>query len=152
MRSAMNSLLPLLAALFALGVLGMPERAAAQDRCSECLIRQNKPPKCVPTGKGEEGYERCTADIYWDTCEMSSDKPDCNIVVTLDGRAVDTGPGVATGTVGRAQILRWAQFVVAAVRTPPAAARQACTGAIVQGRYATAAIAEIRAGLRRVTI
>ena len=152
MRNATGSLLPVLAALFAIGVLGMPERAAAQPRCDKCLYRLNKPPKCVPTEKGAEGYEWCKTKNTSDECELSSEEPDCNVVVALDGRAVELDPGVAIGAVGRPQILRWVQFAVSAVWTPPAAARQACASAIVHRRYSPPTIAEIRAGLRRVTI
>ncbi len=62
MRSAMNSLIPLLAALFALGVLGMPEGVAAQDGCTECLKEDNGPPECVPKLEGD-GVEEDDLDV-----------------------------------------------------------------------------------------
>ena len=56
MRNAMNSLLPVLAALFALGVFGMRECVAAQEGCTECVKEDNGPPECLPKLEGE-GYE-----------------------------------------------------------------------------------------------
>lgn len=152
MRSAMNSLLPLLVALFALGVLGMPEGVAAQDGCTECLKEDNSPPECVPKLEGD-GYETCKVQKPNQDCEMSSDEPDCVAGPGLDGRAIHEAlhwtSGVATGAVGGVQI---PQLVVPAPMMSPAVVRQACTGAIVQRRYSPASITEIRAGLRRVTI
>lgn len=155
MRSAMNSLLPLLVALFALGVLGMPEGVAAQDGCTECLKEDNGPPECVPKLEGD-GYETCTVVKPNEDCEMSSDESDCVAGPGLDGRAIHEAlhwtSGVAAGAVGGVEIPWWQQLGVPAAEMSPAVARQACTGAIVQRRYSPASITEIRAGLRHVTI
>ena len=151
MRSAMNSLLPVLAALFALGVLGMPAGVAAQEDCVRCHNVDGKPPECVPKLVGE-GWHECTVVEGVEDCEMSSDKPDCGLILALVGRAVDVPSTVAAGAVG-GTAMSWSQQLVApAAEMPPTVTRQACTGAIVQRRYSPESIADIRAGLRRVTI
>ena len=157
MRSPTTSLLPVLSALFALGVLGMLEGIAAQS-CTVCEDREKegKPPKCVPTLEGM-GYDSCrvvVTPVGEKKCRMSSDTPDCEAGVSfaLDGRAVDVGSGIATAAVARAEIPRWQQLIVPVAETLPAVARQACTGAVIRRRYTAASIAELRAGLRRVTV
>lgn len=152
MRSSTGSLLPVLAALAALVVLGMPEGVAAQ--CTMCESPGDNlfgGPRCVPLKEGK-GYEECEVVAGEDNCTLSSDKPDCGLVLALDGRALDLGSGVATGAVAGAGIPRWLQLVVPAPETPPAALRQACTGAIVQRLYSPGGIAQLRSGLRHVTI
>lgn len=155
MRNAMNSLLPVLAVLFALGVFGMPEGVAAQEGCTECVKEDNGPPECVPILEGD-GYDTCLVVKPNEDCEMSSDESDCVADPGFDGRAMHEAlhwaSGVATGAVGGVEIPWWQQLVVPAAEMSPAVARQACTGAIVQRRYSPARITEIRAGLRRVTI
>ena len=158
MRNPTTSLLPVLAALFALDVLGMPEDVAAQDSCTVCQDREEegKPPKCVPTLEGM-GYDSCrvvVTPVGKQKCRMSSTEPDCEVglAFALDGRAVDVGSGVATAAAGRADIPRWQQLVVPVGETLPAMARSACTGAVIRRRYTAASIAELRAGLRRVTV
>lgn len=139
MRNAMNSMLPVLAALFAFGVLGMPEGVAAQEGCTECVKEDNRPPECVPKLEGD-GYDTCMVVVGEENCEMSSDEPDCVAGPGLDGRALHEAiPG-------------WQQLVAPAAEMSSAVVRKACTGAIVQRRYSPASITEIRAGLQRVTI
>ena len=151
MRNPTSFLLPVLAMVFALAVLGMPEGVAAQDGCTICVYvpQEEEPPtpECDPLPTGE-GYETCDVKSGWEDCEMSSDKPDCGSRLALDGRA-DVGSGVAPAAVA----IPWGrQLVVPAADTPAAVTRQACTGAIVQRRYSAGSIAELRAGLRHVTI
>ncbi len=155
MRNATSSLLPVLAALFALGVSGMPEGVAAQEGCTECVKEDNSPPECVPKLEGD-GYDTCKVVKPNEDCELSSDETDCVADPGFDGRAMHEAlhwaSGVATGAVGGVEIPWWQQLVVPAAEKSRAVARQACTGAIVQRRYSPARITEIRAGLRRVTI
>ena len=83
---------------------------------------------------------------------MSSDKEDCGLGLALDGRAVDMASPLTTAAMGGAEISAWTRLALPAAKTPPTVARQACTGAIVHRRYSQESVAELRAGLRRVTI
>ena len=151
MRSTMNSMLPVLAVVFALGVLGMPEGVAGQEGCTECLKEDGRPPECVPKPNGE-GYETCLVMVGENDCEMSGDEPDCGLILALAGRAVDVPSALTNGAVGGAEIPWWRQLAGPLAERPPTVTRQACTGAIVQRRYSPESITEIRAGLRHVTI
>ena len=155
MRNPTTSLFPVLAVLFALGELGMPEGVAAQDGCTTCVyVEPDGGPRraeCEPKPKGK-GYEWCENFVKWNDCQMSSDEEDCGLDIALTGRAVDAGSAVAIAAVGGVEIPRWRQLIVPTAATPPAVARQACTGAIVHRRYSPASIVELRAGLRHVTI
>lgn len=102
-----------------------------------------------PNGKG---YEWCENMVRWKDCQLSSDEEDCGLDVAFDGRAVNAGSAVAIAAVGGLEIPQWRQLVVPTAATFPAVARQACTGAIVHRRYSPATIAELRTGLRHVTI
>ena len=156
MRSRTRSLFPVLAALVALMTLGMPEGVAGQGKggptgCTECRKEDGEAPECVPKPKGE-GYDDCINESEKGDCTLSSDKPDCGLVVALDGRAQDGGSGVATVAVGGMEVAPGLRPEVPAVRVPTAVARHACTGAIVNRRYSSATIAQLITGLRRVTI
>lgn len=156
MRNPTSTLFPVLAALSALAVVGMPEGVAAQGKtCVECKLSNDAPPECVPLVEPflALGYKTCVADVRKKFCTMSSSSWDCVVTIHpfLDGR-VDVGSPLANGSVGAAEFPRPRQVVVSGAATPAAVERAACTGAIVQRRYLPARIAELRADLRHVTI
>lgn len=162
MRSRTRSLLPVLAGLVALTTLGMPEGVAGQGKsaCSKCVYTEAKDkedppiPGCEPLTKGD-GYKECHVKQGAPECtfgEPAPEGPNCTRpLLLLDGRAGDPGSRVVTAAVVGVRNPRWRQPSVAA-ETAPAAARHACTGAIVNRRYSPARVAELRTGLRRVTI
>ena len=161
MRSRTRSLLPVLAGLVALMTLGMPEGVAGQGKsaCSTCTYIKAKDPKDPPIPECEsltkgDGYKECHVEQGASDCSHGDprpEKPDCTAVLMLDGRAEDLGSGVVTAAVVGVKIPRW-RLPLAPAETAPAAARHACTGAIVNRRYSPARVAELRTGLRRVTI
>lgn len=156
MRNPTASLFPVLTALFALGVLGMPDGVAAQEGtgCVKCERSNEEPPACVPLVEPAPalGWHTCEVEVGQWTCTLSRRWPDCVVYPPwLDGR-VDMGPPVANGSVGATELPRSGQVVVSGVATPVAVERSACTSAIVQRRYPPARIAELRAHLRHVTV
>lgn len=144
---------PFLVLAALLMLLGMPEPAAAQKGCVACNKDDDGKPECVPKPKGA-GYESCTLEKGKDECEMSSDEPDCGLVLALDGRSLRRGanPALSGRADGADDQLPLLPQPEAAAGTFLAASRHACTGAIIERRYAPARIAQLRIGLRRVTI
>lgn len=151
MRDQASRLFLVLAALLML--LGIPERAIAQPECVTCTEDNEGNAQCVPKPKGA-GYADCSLEKETDECELSSDAPDCGLILALDGRSLRQGPNPALS--GRAHgaddQLPLVPQPEGAAGTFLAASRHACTGAIIERRYDPARIAQLRIGLRRVTI
>ena len=145
MRNPRTSLFPLHAVILAFACLGVPDRAAAQG-CVECgnADEDLSQPRCQPKLEGP-GYESCTIEKGTEKCQMSSDEPDCGLVLALDGRGLrdlsdSVGPRGDAGTTDPADAL-------AGTLT-----RHECSGAIIKRSYAPQRVAERRDGLRHVTI
>lgn len=158
MREPYTNLFPVLAILLAVACLGVPARAVAQwtpsPWCYDCKP-VGKLAKCAAvTTDSEFGYLACQLEEGGKACETSADPvggPDCRVDITLVGRvslAVDSEPWPQG--VGGAAGPRWLTSAVHLVGFP--VARHECSGAIVRRRYSSARIAELRSGLRRVTI
>ncbi len=148
MRSSTSFLFPVLAVVFALGVVGMPEGVAAQGKgCVVCKLSKDAPPECeaIEAPFLARGYQRCRVEAGKRNCTLSDKWPDCWVTINpwLDGR-VDVGSRLPSGS-GQG-------VVVSGAATPVAVERSACTGAIVQRLYLPARIAELRADLRHVTV
>ena len=153
MHMPITYLFRVLAIVLAFASLGAPSRAVAQvvahTHCYVCDLWDESPPgeplfECDPD-KSIFGYQRCELSNHNTTCTASSTRPDngkdCYVEedwIFPDGRAsagLELEPEPWTQVVGRSEV-----------------ARHGCIGAIIQRRYSSARIAEMRSGLRRVTI
>ena len=158
MREPYTNLFPVLAILLAVACLGVPARAVAQwtpsPWCYNCEP-VGKLAKCASvTDDSAFGYLECELAAGGKACNTSADPvggPDCRVDATLAGRVsldVDSEPWPQG--VGGAAVPRRLTSAVHLVDFP--VARHECTGAIIRRRYSSASIAELRSGLRRVTI
>ncbi len=133
-----------LAALVATGVLGTPESVAAQspDFCVKCKVEAGSPPECV---RGSWGNRRCKVTVGSPSCDV--DKPPLPGMVPITciarPRRMAALSGVASGV---ATDNGWLG------RGASASGSAACGIATAKRHYSLARIAEIRAGLQRVTI
>ena len=150
MHMPITYLFRVLAIVLAFASLGVPARAVAQGpvahtHCYLCEKWDDSPEdeilmECDPDDN-IIGFQQCELSNGGQTCTTSGTAPDsdkdCYVpFVFVDGRAsADLESEPWTQVVGR-----------------PEVARHGCTGAIIQRRYSSARIAEIRSGLRRVTI
>lgn len=155
-----NYLFPALAILLAFACLGVPARATAQDYCYRCELweppeeDEDPPPEEDEDPPPEEHYFACraTEKTAFEACELSrggrqcshSNRPDgsSNCLIVLD----------PAGRVYSAEFHRRMQEAAPATNVLPEVARHGCTGGIVRQRYSPARIAELRSGLRHVTI
>ena len=145
--------------------LGVSARAVAQivhrPYCYQCeeWPEDNNYYKCDSQGN-IFGYVTCELSRGGKTCTTSNTPdggPDCYSglwpVFVLDGRiSPDVESAPRPVAVGGPVLVRRAQQAVPTADVPVEVARHACTGAIMQRRYASARIAEMRSGLRRVSI
>ena len=160
MREPYTHPFPVLAILLAVACLGVPTRAVAQtphDYCYQCNEWKEDPEyvTCEPvTKEGTYGHLSCTLMEGAKQCGVSTGPRgghDCIVVPTLDGRAslgVDSEPWPQA--VGGTELPRWVLHAVPAVLLE--VARRGCTGAIIQRRYSSPGIAELRSDLERVAI
>ena len=150
-----------LATLLAVACLSVPARAAAQATpspyCYQCKAWEvNKNYfECNPDDN-LWGHLVCQLSNGGKTCTTSSlpsGGADCIVVPTLAGRVspdVESEPWpLAVNGTGLSQRVRQA---VPAVDVVLEVARHGCTGAIIQRRYSSARIAELRSDLRHVSI
>ena len=159
MREPYTDLFRVLAILLAVACWGVPARAVAQVTpspwCYNCEP-VGELAKCESTTEdGAFGRLKCKLAVGGKSCAMSSDSlgtggDDCQVEATLGGRF---SPDVVSepwpqGVGGAAVPRRLTSFHL--VDSP--VVRHDCSGAIIRRRYSSARIAELRSGLRRVTI
>lgn len=168
MNKLWTYLFPVLTILFTFPFLGVPTQAVAQQVaspfCYQCEQWQEDPNyvKC-DSQDNDAGYLGCSLVSGGKQCATSSAPDggaDCIVprLPGLDGWDGDVWallevesepwPPVVAGT----EIARRVQQAVSDVDVPLEVARHGCTGAIILRGYSPARIAELRAGLRRVTI
>ena len=147
MRIPKGPILAVLAALVATGVLGTPESTAAQpwppapESCVACKLEQGSPPECVPTSYG---YRWCKVTVA-SGCETDQPPfpeygmPTCIARLTRMAALAGVASGVGTDS-------GWWR------RDASDNGSAACDIATVKRHYSPARIAEIRAGLQRVTV
>lgn len=145
MRNPKGPILAVLAALVVTGVLGTPESMAAQspEYCVRCKVEEGSPPECVRTSGFGKRWCRVTVGSGCETDVPPSplwpDMPTC--VARIKRMAALAG--VASG-VGNDN--GWRR------RDASGSGSAACDIATVKRHYSPARIAEIRAGLQRVTV
>ena len=166
MNKPWTYLSPVLATLFAFAFLGVPTQAVAQwlpsPFCYQCEL-WDKDPDYVECDSEDNtlGYLGCSLVDGGKQCATSSAPnggADCIVLPSLSGWdggvwalldvESEPWPQVVAGT----EVPRWVQQAASAVDVPLEVARHGCTGAIIQRRYSSARIADLRSGLRRVTI
>lgn len=131
-------------------------RAVAQD-CVGCGEWEEDPEYYVCGTVDGVGHQACKLSKGGKQCSKSTlpdGSPDCGVVLALDGRGsqhVESGqwPQAVGGEV---ELPARVQRTAPAVADLSEVARHGCNGAIIQRRYSSAKIAELRSGLRRVTI
>lgn len=161
MNKSCTYLFPVFAILLAFACLSA-ERAVAQDYCLKCESASGNdedesdgPYEC-DSKDNPKGYLACTLSRGGKQCATSTAPDggwDCHVALAMDGRVspdVESKPWLQA--VGGTELPGRVQQTVASVDVPPKVARHGCTGAIIQRRYSPARIAELRSGLRRVTI
>ena len=144
-------------AILAFACLSVPERAVAQDFCYRCgpWSENDEYYECNPDNN-PSGYLACKLSRGGKPCATST-RPDggtdCHVVLAMDGRVspdVESQPWLQAA--GGTELPGRVQQTVASVDIPPKVVRHGCIGEIIQRRYSPARIAELRSGLRRVTI
>lgn len=163
MQKPFACLFPVLAILLASASPGVSARAVAQPSprkyCYQCKVERIDGEDyyaCRPTQEGGDfGYLACSLVGGAKQCPTSTGPRgghDCRVVLAMDGRvSPDAGPE-PWPRAGGAELFRLAQRAAPAVNELRGVARHGCTGAIIQRRYSSARIAELRSDLRRVTI
>lgn len=161
MREPYTDHFRVLAILLAVACSSVPARAVAQVTpspwCYSCEPVGDLA-KCESTSKdGDYGRLKCKLAEGGKSCAMSSDPSgsggdDCVVEATLGGRvSLDVVSEPWPQGVGGAAVPRRLTSVHL-VDSPVVLVRHECSGAIIRRRYSSARIAELRSGLRRVTI
>lgn len=159
-------LFPVLATLLAFACLGVPAPAVAQDvlepheHCYKCTAWEKNPNyySCKHVSvEGAIGHKACKLKGGAKQCNTSQNHvdfgPDCTVVLAMDGRVlpnVESEPW--SQAVAGTDLPRREHQAEPSVDVALEEVRHGCTGAIIQRRYSSARIAELRTGLRRVTI
>lgn len=153
MNKPFSYLLPVLVILAAFACLGVPERAVAQDYCYKCKqwVPDEGPP---PEEEPEEDYFACraTEGLGFQACKLSRAGRQCTYTNDPNGRPDCLIVLDPVGRVHSAESPRPMQETALATNVLPEVARHGCSGAIVRRRYSSTRIAELRSGLRNVTI
>lgn len=160
MKNPWTYLFHVLAIPLAFACLGMPSRAVAQQPNSHCLKCEESDdyPDYLECDSHDNrlGYLACKLTMGGKQCATSTGPdggPNCKVVVTLAGRvSPDVDPEPWLQALGVTELPRRAQQEGPTVDDPLEVTRHGCTGAIIQRRYSSARIEELRSGLRRVTV
>ena len=166
MNKPCTYLFPVLAISFAFVCLGVPAQAVAQwvvsPFCYQCEEWDEDPEyqEC-DSENNMLGYLGCALSAGGKQCVTSSTPDggaDCIVLPGLDGwdggvwASLDVEsepwPQVVAGT----DVPRRVHQVASTLDVPLEVVRHGCTGAIIQRHYSSARVAELRSGLRRVTI
>ena len=161
MNKPSTCLFPIFAIPFVVACLGVSARAVAQDPnhfCYQCQEWEKNTDyyACVAVTTADSlGHKSCSLLGNANQCGVSTGPdhgPDCKVVPTVAGRVSLGVKSAPSQAVGGRELPRWVLQAVPAVDVPQELTRHRCTGAIIQRRYSSKRIAELRSGVRRVTI
>lgn len=160
MRHQFTNDVPFLAMLMALACLVVPAEAAAQG-CVDCGVWPEDDEYHICEPVDGVGHNACTLTRGGRQCNVSTQpdgSEDCGLLLALDGRGVGvsrTPTPAASHMEDRTALGDGASrlpFASVAFGASFAVIRHACTGAILERSYPAAQVAELRFGLRHVTI